>query len=66
MATSDSLLGFVPALSGITLIRFPTRRSHLRWTDQDLSGCVDALSWRATALYTVPGGPDSLSLPSGP
>ena len=54
MATSDSLLGFVPALSGITLIRFPTRRSHLRWTDQDLSGCVDALSLRATALYTVP------------
>jgi hypothetical protein len=66
MATSDSLPGFVPALSGITLIRFPTSRSRLRWTDQGLPGCVDALSLPATALYTRPGGPDSLSLPSGP
>jgi hypothetical protein len=54
MATSDSLLGFVPALSGITLIRFPTRRSRLCWTEQGLSGWVDALSLRSTALYTVP------------
>jgi hypothetical protein len=44
MATSDSLPGFVPALSGVTLIRFPTSRSRLRWTDQGLSGCP----WQAS------------------
>src|SRR5207249_1518282 len=53
-ATSDSLLGIVTALSGITLIRFPTGRSCLRRTEQGLSGCADALSLRATALYTAP------------
>jgi hypothetical protein len=54
MATSDSLPGFVTALSGSALIRFPTSRSCLRWTEQGLSGCADALSLRATALYTAP------------
>jgi hypothetical protein len=54
MATSDSRLGIVTALSGITLIRFPTSRSRLRWTEPGLSGCADALCLRAAALYTVP------------
>src|SRR5205807_2159546 len=54
MATSDSRLGVVTALSGFALIRFPTGRSRLRRTEPGLSGCADALSLRATALYTVP------------
>ncbi len=54
MATSDSLLGIATAFSGITLIRFPTGRDRSRRTEQGLSGCVDALSLRAAALYTVP------------
>lgn len=54
MATSDSLLGVDTALSGITLIRFPTGWSCPHRTEQGLSGCVDALSLRATALYTAP------------
>src|SRR6266571_3671163 len=55
-ATSDSLPGIVAALSGFALIRFPTGGSRLRRTEQGLSGCADALSLRATALYTVPAG----------
>jgi len=35
-------------------MRFPTGRSRLRRTEQGLSGCADALSLRAAALYTVP------------
>lgn len=57
MATSDSLFGVVPAISGVTLIRFPTSTSELSllcWTKQGLSGCSGSLSPRATALYTVP------------
>jgi hypothetical protein len=54
VATSDSLLGVVTALSGFALIRFPTGRSRLRRTEQGLSGCADALSLRAAARYTVP------------
>jgi hypothetical protein len=54
MTTTDSLLGIVTAFSGFALIRFPTGRSFLRRTEQGLSGCADALSLRATALYTVP------------
>jgi hypothetical protein len=54
MATSDSLLGIVAAFSGFALIRLPTGRSRLRRTEQGLSGCADALSLRAAALYTVP------------
>ena len=55
-ATSDSLPDVVTALSGFPLIRFPTGRSCLRRTEQGLSGCADALSLRAAALYTVPAG----------
>ena len=58
MTASDSLFGFVPALSGSTLIRFPTDRccseDLLRRTEQGLSGYLGVLSPRATALYTVP------------
>src|SRR5579862_3740414 len=53
-ATTASLPGIVTALSGFALIRFPTGRSCLRRTGQGLSGCVDVLSLRAAALYTVP------------
>ena len=53
-ATSDSLPGLVPALSGSSLIRFPTGRSCLHRTEQGLSGELDALSLRAIVLYTVP------------
>ena len=56
MATSDSLPGVVTALSGFALIRLPTGRSCLRRAEQGLSGCADALSLRAAALYTVPAG----------
>ena len=38
LATSDSLPGFVAALSGSPLTRFPTVRSFLRRTEQGLSG----------------------------
>ena len=41
-------------LSGFALIRFPSGQSLLRRTEQGLSGCADALSLRAAALYTVP------------
>src|SRR6516164_5543589 len=54
VATSDSLPGFVPALSGSPLMRFSTGRSCLRRTEQGLSGKLDVLSRRATVLYTVP------------
>jgi hypothetical protein len=54
VATSDSLPGLVAALSGLPLIRFSTGRSRLRRTEQGLSGKPDALSLRATVLYTVP------------
>ena len=54
MGLSDSRLSIVTALSGFALIRFPTRRCRLRWTEPGLSGCADALSLPAAALYTVP------------
>jgi hypothetical protein len=58
MAASDSLSDFVPALSGSTLMRFPTdgllRAVFFRQIEQGLSGYLHALSSRAAALYTVP------------
>ena len=60
MAASDSLSDFVPTLSGTTLMRFPTDGLLLavlsRQIEQGLSGYLNALSSRATALYTVPAG----------
>src|SRR5437763_9596193 len=44
------------AVGRFALIRFPVGRSRLRRTEQGLSGCADALSLRAAALYTVPAG----------
>jgi hypothetical protein len=38
LATSDSLPGFVTALSGFALIRFPTGRIFFRRTELGLSG----------------------------
>ena len=66
MATTDSLLGVVPALSDFVLIRFPTGWSRLPRTEQGLSGCADALSLRAAALYTVPANRFLFSLYSDP
>ena len=63
MTTSDSLDSVGPALSGGTLIRFPTGQSRGCRTIQGLSGSLDVLSVRATALYTVPAGQSSACSP---
>jgi len=68
MATSDSLFDFVPAISGVSLIRFPTAWfqafTFFQQIKQGLSGYLDELSLRATALYTVPANRSSYrSLP---